>query len=251
MDYRYIVLLIAMVLVVLTVLEISSENHKETTTDSMEPINETVPETEPMTTCESTEEPTETEPEEDIVLPVETEAPTEEMVKPDLEDTMSELKEAVQEAVDEVVESAPTMYYDVPLDHDLQDYIFELCDVYQVDPAIIIAMIEKESNYRVDTIGDNGASKGLMQIQSRWHQARMDNLGVTNLLDPYQNVLVGIDFFAELMVDGHDSLVWALMAYNGGPSYATDMRSTGTISYYARRVMQIADGLKRVAVYKN
>lgn len=136
------------------------------------------------------------------------------------------------------------LYFDVPLDHKLQDYIFELCDEKCIDPAIIIAMIDKESKFDIDIIGDKGKSYGLMQIQPRWHKDRMEELGVTDLLDPYQNVTVGIDILAELLKSG-ESLEWALMAYNGGHSYANRLTAEGRLSTYASTVIEIASELER------
>lgn len=133
--------------------------------------------------------------------------------------------------------TAKVTYFDVPLSKDLQDYIFKVCKSYNVDPSIIIAMIWKESTYRVDVMGDNGNAYGLMQIQPRWHKERMKKLGVTDLLDPYQNVLVGIDYFAELY-HKKDSYTWALMAYNGGPDYANRLTKSGKISSYASAILQ-------------
>lgn len=147
-------------------------------------------------------------------------------------------EEPVEEEIVEPVESfeSEVVYFDVPLSEDLQDHIFEVCESYGVDPAVIIAMIGKESTYRADTIGDNGNSYGLMQIQPRWHQARIDRLGVTDLLDPYQNVVVGINYFAELLGYGQ-GLEWSLMAYNGGISYANKKTAAGEVSDYARIVL--------------
>ena len=136
------------------------------------------------------------------------------------------------------------LYFDVPLDHKLQDYIFELCEEKCIDPAIIIAMIDKESKFDIDIIGDKGKSYGLMQIQPRWHKERMEELGVTDLLDPYQNVTVGIDILAELLESG-ESLEWALMAYNGGHSYANRLESEGRLSTYASTVIENASELER------
>jgi hypothetical protein len=131
------------------------------------------------------------------------------------------------------------VYYDVPLDEDLQKHIIIVCNYYNIEPSIIFAMIERESRFRADVIGDNGRSYGLMQIQPRWHQARMDKLGVTDLLDPYQNVLVGIDYIAELFTWNQD-VEWVLMAYNGGPSYANRLAGNGTVSAYATGVLDAA-----------
>lgn len=141
-------------------------------------------------------------------------------------------------------EPEPVRYFDVPLSEDLQDHIFELCKSYNVDPALVISMIRRESTYRASVIGDNGRSYGLMQIQPRWNQARMDALGCPDLLDPYQNVTVGIDIIAEYLETGK-SVEWALMAYNGGPSYANNKASRGEISDYAKNVLAFAEELKR------
>lgn len=136
----------------------------------------------------------------------------------------------IEEPVDMVT------YFDVPLDKELQDYIFKLCDENGVDAAIVVAMIGIESVYNDSAVGDGGRSFGLMQIQSKWHIARMEELGCDDLLDPYQNVTVGIDYLAELFDTGN-STEWVLMAYNGGPSYANRKSEQGVVSKYAEEIM--------------
>lgn len=135
-----------------------------------------------------------------------------------------------------VTEPPKITYFNVPLSKDLQEYIFELCANYDIKPEVVIAVIKKESEFNTSTIGDHGNSYGLMQIQPKWHQARMDSLGCTDLLDPYQNVAVGINLLAELFDTGN-SLEWVLMAYNGGPSYANRKAANGELSEYARIVL--------------
>lgn len=137
-----------------------------------------------------------------------------------------------------------TTYFDVPLSEDLQDYIFELCEQRDINPAIIIAMIERESNFKASIMGDNGNSYGLMQIQPRWHKKRMNTLGCQDLLDPYQNVTVGIDYFADLCSEGKGT-TWALMAYNGGPGYANKKASRGVVSDYASSILANSKNLER------
>lgn len=146
--------------------------------------------------------------------------------------------EVIEEPV--IEEVVPTVeYFDVPLDESLQDHIFAECEKYDVEPALVVAMIQRESRFDADVIGDSGRSFGLMQIQKRWHSERMEKLGCTDLLDPYQNVTVGIDFLAELIGSGK-GVEWALMAYNGGPSYANRLRGEGRVSDYASGVMACA-----------
>lgn len=135
-------------------------------------------------------------------------------------------------------------YFNVPLDKDLQNYIFEVCADYDVDPALVMAVIKKESGFKADTLGDSGRSHGLMQIQPRWHQARADALNCSNLLNPYHNVTVGVDLLAELFSTGK-SLEWVLMAYNGGPSYANKKVANGELSDYARTVIGYMNTFKK------
>lgn len=164
------------------------------------------------------------------------------------------LEEVETEAVADVVETSLEMtsveavdevrFFDIPLEEDLQTYIFEASDEIGIDPAIVIAIIEKESNYDAGAVGDHGRSLGLMQIQFRWHTARMASLGCDDLLDPYQNVKVGIDILADLLEEG-ESIEWVLMAYNGGHTYANRLTSEGRVSEYAAKVIEMTNELER------
>lgn len=138
-------------------------------------------------------------------------------------------------------------YYDVPLNEELQDHIFNLCAAYDINPALVISLIGKESSYRSDAIGDGGDSLGLMQIQPKWNQARMEELGCSDLIDPFQNVEVGIDILAELFATGK-STEWVLMAYNGGRAYANDKQSLGIVSDYANTIIANSHGLNTYEV---
>ena len=154
--------------------------------------------------------------------------------------TTAETTEATQEpteAEQPVTEATqpPVTLYDVPLDDDLQLHIVSEAEAHGIDPAIIFAMAWKESTYRVDAIGDNGNSLGLMQVQPRWHSGRMAKLGCPDLLDPFQNVTVAVDYLAENL-NRYGSIEAALTAYNRG-HYA------GTVTGYARDVMAKAEGL--------
>lgn len=140
------------------------------------------------------------------------------------------------------------VYFNVPLEDELQEYIFDICQDYGVDPGLIVSMIFHESNFDSAVIGtnDSGYSYGLMQIMPRWNQARMEKLGCLDLLNPYQNVLVGVDLMAEYIKKGY-GIEWALMAYNGGPSYANRKATEGVVSGYATRIMDYANGLCRAS----
>ena len=142
----------------------------------------------------------------------------------------------------ETSEKAPKTY-DVPLDADLQNHIITLCERENIDPALVMALIGVESNYNAEAIGDNGRSYGLMQVQTEWHQARTERLKSHDMLNPYDNVTVGIDILAE-KISKDKGIEWALMAYNGGNSHADMMQQTGQLSEYAETVIKLWQELK-------
>ncbi|MCI8348699.1 MAG: lytic transglycosylase domain-containing protein [Firmicutes bacterium] len=131
-------------------------------------------------------------------------------------------------------------YYNVPLDYKLQNYIRELCDEYNVDMPLVLAIIGQESNYDPNATGDNEQSQGLMQIQQKWHSERMHKLGVTDLMNPRQNVTVGIDLLAELISE-EKGWEWAVTAYNAGIEKADFNRDMGVLSEYTQSVMKLRE----------
>ena len=158
-------------------------------------------------------------------------------------DSRAEAAAEAPEAVQEVSEAVCLTIYPVPLDESLQTFIVRSCEVRHIDAAVVMAMIEKESSYDASAVGDSGNSLGLMQIQPRWHGERMTELGCEDLMNPYQNVAVGIDILATLSETGKP-IEWVLMAYNGGVSYANKKEASGEVSSYATEVLQISNRLK-------
>lgn len=118
----------------------------------------------------------------------------------------------------------PTIWRDVAMDYGLQVSLHEICEESGVDYDLALAVIWRESTFR-NIIGDDGASIGYMQIQPRWHQGRMEELGVTDLMDPVSNFRVGCDYLAELLAKY--PTVEALTCYNTGKpghnQYADDV----------------------------
>lgn len=127
------------------------------------------------------------------------------------------------EASENIVEPEPEPeidIYPVNLDADLQRYIIETCEKYTINPSIIIAMCFYESSFNVDAIGDNGECMGLMGISPRWCWPEMEKLNCPDMRDPYQNVTVGIDIFAQKLAKYDWNTEMALMSYNAGDAGA-------------------------------
>ncbi len=138
------------------------------------------------------------------------------------------------------------LYTNIPLSARFQTYIDKKCKSYGISTNVVMGCIRTESHFQTQIMGDNGKAYGLMQVQKQWHKARMKKVGATNLLDPYDNVAVGIDYLAELykIYDGN----WhkALMAYNGGHAYCKKRVRAGLVnSPYSRRVMNYAEDFKK------
>lgn len=102
---------------------------------------------------------------------------------------------------------------DIPMDLDDQASLRAACEESGVPFELALAVVWKETTFR-NVNGDNGDSIGYMQVQPKWHRARMDKLGVDDLTVPINNFRVGCDFLAELM--GKYTLEEALTAYNSG-----------------------------------
>ena len=77
-----------------------------------------------------------------------------------------------------------------------------------------------ESSFNVDAIGDNGECMGLMGINPRWCWPEMEKLNCPDMRDPYQNVTVGIDIFAQKLAKYDWNTEMALMSYNAGDAGA-------------------------------
>lgn len=125
------------------------------------------------------------------------------------------------EPIDEIIEQEPEIdIYPVNLDADLQRYIIETCEEYMINPSIIIAMCFYESSFNADAVGDNGEGMGLMGINPRWCWPEMEKLNCPDMRDPYQNVTVGIDIFAQKLTKYDGNTEMALMSYNAGDAGA-------------------------------
>ena len=149
----------------------------------------------------------------------------------------------VEEVVLETVAEPTYKLCDIPLDAELQIWVFDYCKDKKLNPYLIFAMCERESQYKADAVGDSGRSLGIMQIQEQWHQERMDKLGCTDLMDARQNMMVGIDILMDLYSKCNDT-AWVLMAYNGGEAYADRNYNAGNISEYARYIMTRAEEME-------
>ncbi|MBU9729150.1 transglycosylase SLT domain-containing protein [Diplocloster modestus] len=124
----------------------------------------------------------------------------------------------------------------------LRTYIEATSAEYNICPELVEAIIEAESNWNPKAV--NGQCIGLMQINSYWHQGRMKRLGVTDLTEPRQNILVGIDYLSQLFSENED-IYLVLMKYNMRQDTAYQKWGAGDYSNYAVSVAARSSELER------
>lgn len=146
--------------------------------------------------------------------------------------------EAPEEVQAETEEAPPYLSDAVPLDHDTQVQIMGWCEEYGVPYSMALAVIEAESSFRPDA--ENGSCYGYMQINSINKSWLLQEIGVTDLTDPLQNLHSGIYMLGDLYGKYGD---WhkALVCYNCGETGAYNHYfSQGlTSSGYSRHVMEL------------
>lgn len=103
---------------------------------------------------------------------------------------------------------------DCPMDEELQEALYEACLEFGTYYEVMLSLIDRETDFQ-NLIGDDGESFGYCQIQPRWWSGLMEEIGVTDLMDPEQNLRCGCAVLASLVSDYGD-LEEALTAYNTG-----------------------------------
>ena len=123
-------------------------------------------------------------------------------------------------------------------DPEIPDVIEEACITYGkqygISPEFLEALIWQESRYIADVVSDDGKCIGLCQINQTCHKRRMKRLGVTDLTDERQNIVVACDYLSEIFAE-HPDPEEALCIYNG---------YHGKTSKYSRAIILKSEELK-------
>nr|DAQ39674.1 MAG TPA: hypothetical protein [Caudoviricetes sp.] len=147
-------------------------------------------------------------------------------------------------------------YYQIPQEYIdgggcfpevVQAYLWCLCKEKEINYYVVVALIERESKYHWDASGDNGNSKGYMQIYENWHLDRMEEERVADLYNPYGNIRVGLNFLQELTGGGVNAdYHYVLMSYNMGESKAKQFYKNGVYSTdYSTGILQRAQEIQQ------
>jgi hypothetical protein len=167
---------------------------------------------------------------------------------PSIEASTLEVKGASAQVSSEpppmMVEEESVQVFDIALSVELQQYTYEVADSYGVKEyyPLILSLMWVESRYRTDSISKS-SDYGIMQINKCNHSWLREELGITDFLDPEQNIQAGIRILSEYLITYNDEHR-ALMAYNMGVSGAKRQWNKGNYtSSYSRKVMNALDEL--------
>ena len=147
-----------------------------------------------------------------------------------------------------VLPEAPDLeYFNIPISHSLQRYIFEICADEQLPVSLILAMIEHESQFNADIISSTD-DYGLMQINTINHQWLKEEYRCADMLDPYQNVFCGIQIVSSYLEKYNGDYHKALMAYNMGDYGARKAWENGVkTSTYSEKIVGLMEKYEEVS----
>lgn len=111
------------------------------------------------------------------------------------------------------------------LTEELQEFIYYICSGYHVDFALVLAVIKVESGFDMQAVSLTN-DYGLMQINQRNHSWLTEELGISDYLDPYQNIYAGV-FILRMLFERHNDVNKVLMAYNMGETGASRLWEKG------------------------
>jgi Soluble lytic murein transglycosylase and related regulatory proteins (some contain LysM/invasin domains) len=123
---------------------------------------------------------------------------------------------AVVEGIFKSAAAAP-YHSSIPISRELQEYTYLRCRELDLDYALVLALIWKESRFteHAVNINTNGTQdSGLMQINDTNRTWLYAELGIDNLMDPYQNIRAGTEMLSRFTQKhgAHN----ALLAYQFG-----------------------------------
>jgi len=119
----------------------------------------------------------------------------------------------------------------------IQQMITAAANEYGVPASLALAVAQVESNFNPNAVSPtntNGTTDyGVMQINS----ANVSSLGLTDPLDPQQNIDAGVSMLAQLYNQYGGDTTQVLWAYNAGPGSVTSGNMPPSTASYVADVL--------------
>jgi len=141
----------------------------------------------------------------------------------------------------------------IPTDaQKLAKLIIDECNNYELDPFLILAVIQVESDFTPKAVSSRGAI-GLMQVMPRTGEYVAKDMGISyngrkSLYDPFVNVKLGIHYLSFLE-DRFNTTENALAAYNYGPTnFAKNKTLAKNPPKYVKKVLNFKNFLEEESI---
>lgn len=129
---------------------------------------------------------------------------------------------------------------DCQMSEEEQEFVFYLCSAYNIDFTLVMALIEHESHFDPAAISKTN-DYGYMQINVHNHKWLTEAIGVTDFLDPYQNIRAGV-FVLRKLFEQYQDTDMVLMAYNMGEAGAGRLWEKGVfVTDYTQKILTIQE----------
>lgn len=160
----------------------------------------------------------------------------------DWEDSLPTLVFVAAEPVPTDTPPEPLYIEAIPLTAEHQTLMQEACEVYEINYALALAVMEHESSFNLDA--DSGICWGPMQINPiNYEWLRECGIEPTT---HEGNIVAGVLMLGDLL-DKYDDTHKALMAYNCGETGAARLWREGyTTSSYSRAVVESAEEWQQI-----
>lgn len=147
--------------------------------------------------------------------------------------TQTEIQEVIKTVEipvyeDEDISFNEAEYYDVPLSHSLQQFIYEICLDEDVPFSLVVALIDHESNFNAEAVSATNDT-GLMQINEVNFSVLEESYNADDMTNAYHNVYCGVKIIASYL-NKYEDVEKALMAYNMGEYGASKAWENGIYS---------------------
>lgn len=130
---------------------------------------------------------------------------------------------------------------DCELSEELQEFTYYMCRAYYIDFDFTMSLMFSESSFNAAAVSQDGHDFGLMQIRDCNNDWLKEELGVTDMLNPYENIRAGLYILRGLFEKYNDSSK-VVMAYKMGEYGASVLWDKGVYETTAsQRVLAQAD----------
>lgn len=131
----------------------------------------------------------------------------------------------------------------------IAEAILDASELYDVDVALLLAVIKVESSFNYKAVSRVGA-RGLMQVMPNtgWAMSKeisLKDFDDSQLFDKRKNILLGT-YYLKKMLNRYGDLDLALIAYNIGPSWL-DNAIKNQIDYPTRYANKVKNNLDQIS----